>query len=66
MVVYFMLFAVMWKYAPTEEEEGEEEDETGPCCSLLSGTAAQGAGAGAGVADGESFHRYWCVRLYFL
>lgn len=34
MAVYISLFAVMWKYAPADEEE-EEEDEN-DCCSLLS------------------------------
>lgn len=53
MAVYLALFAVMWKYAPADEEEEDEEvQQEGGWCPLLSGgeTSAQ-AGAGA---EGES------------
>jgi hypothetical protein len=55
MVVYILLFAVMWKYAPADEAEEDEEADTA-CCSLLSGGAAASTahpGAPSGSLDGK-------------
>ncbi len=51
MAVYLALFAIMWRYAPADNDEEEgDQDEGDDCCSLLGG----GTGGAVGGTVGEA------------